>query len=219
VGAHPSRSARPASRQRQPHAAPAGRDLCPLAIWRRRCRPGALTGRRVRGTKGDAGSGDPAYSLPVATKDAPAMRPFPRKQDATELAKRLLTGCNPNSCGSATVPVAPVGVPPTESLRFLPPSAVLLRRTGPPSPRSAGLRRTGAALLRRTGRLLLWTFSARSAFRIWAVPNRPRGRAPPSRRFPAPFLGLRVSAPGSGRAQRPPPRLGCRTPQSAIVRF
>src|SRR6266851_473089 len=57
-----------------------GRNLCGLANGRRRCRPGALTGRRAReedaasGDKRDAGSGDPAYSLPAATKGVLAAR-------------------------------------------------------------------------------------------------------------------------------------------------
>ena len=69
----------------------------------------------------DAGSGDPAYSLPAATKDAPPCGHFREN--------RTLRGFQTGSKETATVPVAPVGVPPTESPSFpsvavFPPSVI-----------------------------------------------------------------------------------------------
>jgi hypothetical protein len=81
---------------------------------------GPETRMLCRGAKRDAGSGDPAYSLPAATKDAPAMRPFPRKQDPTELANRLLTGCNPEPWGPRPSRSHPSASRRRNPLRFLP---------------------------------------------------------------------------------------------------
>jgi len=88
---------------------------------------GPETRMLCRRAKRDAGSGDPAYSFPAATKDALAMRPFPRKQDPCGVFGQPLNRLQARPLGTATVPVAPVGVSPTES-PSLPSTLSTLRR-------------------------------------------------------------------------------------------
>ncbi len=64
--------------------------------------PGGGSGEKkeaVSGTNETPGQGTRPTVFLVATKNALAMRPFPRKRHPTEFSTRLLTGCNPDLWG------------------------------------------------------------------------------------------------------------------------